>query len=140
MRHQQRVRDQDPGGVAGRPENAHRLARLDEQRLVIGKPAQLADDGVEGFPGSGGTTGASVHDQVVRVLRDLRVEVIHEHPQGGFLLPALAGQVRAARRTDRARAGRGECAGHRPMVRPPAYRSVTWRERRTSCRWWPAPR
>jgi hypothetical protein len=31
------------------------------------------------------------------MLGDLRVQVVHQHPQGALLLPALAGEVEAAR-------------------------------------------
>ena len=35
--------------------------------------------------------GAAVDDEVVRALGDLGVEVVHQHAQGRFLLPAAAG-------------------------------------------------
>ena len=43
--------------------------------------------------------GAAVHDEIVGPLGDLGVEVVHQHAQRGFLLPALAGDAscRAAR-------------------------------------------
>ena len=47
--------------------------------------------------------GAAVDDEVVRVLGDLRIEVVHEHPERGFLLPALAGDLGAAGRAHGAR-------------------------------------
>src|SRR6185369_7669104 len=50
--------------------------------------------------------GAAVDDEVVRPLRDLRVEVVHQHPQHGLLRPALAAELQPARRADRA------CAPH----------------------------
>ncbi len=34
--------------------------------------------------------GAAIDDQIVGSLGHLRIEVIHQHAQGGFLLPALA--------------------------------------------------
>src|SRR5690606_8832011 len=37
-------------------------------------------------------------DLVLRPLRDLGVEVVHQHPERGLLRPALAGALRAARR------------------------------------------
>ena len=114
-----RVRDQHPRRPLVGPEDADRLARLDEQRLVVLQPPQLADDGVEARPVPGGLARPAVDDQVIGPLGDLRVEVVHEHPQRGFLLPALARQLGAARRPDRAAAGlrlrSGE--GHGGIVR-----------------------
>jgi hypothetical protein len=68
-----RVRDEDARGPRMRPEDAHRLARLDEERLVVRQPPQLPDDRVERLPAARRAAGAAVHDEAVRVLRDLRV-------------------------------------------------------------------
>ena len=73
-----------------RPEDADRLARLDEQRLVVGQVAQLADDGVERLPVARRLARPAVDDEIVGPLGDLGIEVVHEHPQRGFLLPAAA--------------------------------------------------
>ena len=89
------------------PEDAHRLAALDEQRLVVGQPAQLANDRVERRPAARRPAGAPVDHQGVRVLGDLRIEVVHQHPQDGFLLPAATRDLRATRCADRSRAGQG---------------------------------
>ena len=62
--------------------------------------AELADDRVEGVPAPRRAAGAAVDDEVVRVLGDLRVEVVHQHPERRFLLPAAAGQLGAARGSD----------------------------------------
>ena len=61
--------------------------------------------------------GPAVDDEVVRVLGDLRVEVVHEHPERGFLLPAAAGQLGAARGAD------GAGSGHAAEPSPPDLRS-----------------
>src|SRR4029077_1894013 len=50
-------------------------------------------DSVERGPGSRRPTGPAIDDQVVRVLGDFPVEVVHEHPEGRLLLPATAGEV-----------------------------------------------
>ena len=90
-----------------------RLAGLDEQRLVVAEPSKLADDRVEGRPAAGGAPGPAVDDEVVRVLGDLGIEVVHEHPQDRFLLPAAAGQLGAAGRPDGPGAvGRGSVVIH----------------------------
>src|ERR1035438_9009751 len=55
---------------------------------------------MEGGPVAGGFAGAAVDHQVGRALGDVRVEVVHEHAQGGFLLPSPAAQGCAARGAD----------------------------------------
>ena len=99
------IGDQHPGRPRVRPHDADRLARLDEERLVGLQPAELANDRIEGGPAAGRATGPAVDHEVVGVLGDLGVEVVHEHPQGRFLLPAAAGQLAC-------REGRGP-GGHR---------------------------
>ena len=98
-----RVRDEDARRPRVRPDDPDRLAGLDEQRLVVGEAPELADDGVEGVPAAGRATGPAVDDEVVRVLGDLGVQVVHEHPQDRFLLPAATGQLRPAGRPDGSR-------------------------------------
>ena len=88
-----RVGDEDPRRPLVGPQHADRLARLDEQRLVVAERAELADDRVEGIPAPGGAPGPAVDHEMVRVLGDLRVEVVHEHPEGRLLLPAATGQL-----------------------------------------------
>src|ERR1035438_3263357 len=55
---------------------------------------------MEGGPVAGGFAGAAVDHQVGRALGDVGVEVVHEHAQGGFLLPSPAAQGCAARGAD----------------------------------------
>ena len=111
------VGDQDPRRVAGGAEDADRLAALDEEGFVAFQPLQLGDDGVEGIPARR-AAGATVDDEVVRVLGDLGIEVVHEHPERGFLLPTLAGDLRAARRANGARPDFGAVAVTGSMLRP----------------------
>ena len=118
MRHEVRIRDQDPRAVARRAEHADRLAGLDQECLVVLEPLQLGDDRVEGLPAPCRPTGAAVDDEVVGILGHVRVEVVHQHAQGGFLLPPLAGELGAARRADRARTTAGLDGRHAPMIRP----------------------
>ena len=82
-----------------------RLAGLDEERLVVLEAAQRGDDRVERFPRARGAARAAVDDQIVGPLGDLRIEVVHQHAQRGFLRPSLAGERRAARRADVAAEG-----------------------------------
>ena len=90
-------------------EHADGLAALHEQGLVVLEAAQGADDGVEAVPVAGRLAGAAVHDELIRVLRDLRIEVVHQHAEGGLLLPAPAADLGAARRAYRPRSRRGLC-------------------------------
>ncbi len=95
-------------------EHADRLARLHEQRLVVLEAPQRRADDVERLPGARRLAGAAVDDEVVRALRHLGVEVVHEHAQGGFLLPAPAADLGAPRGADETRARRpdGGCVVH----------------------------
>ncbi len=113
------VRDEDPWRPFVRPQHAHGLAGLDEQRLVVAKHPQLADDRVEGIPRPRGTPGAAVDDEVVRVLGDLGVEVVHEHAQGRFLGPAATGQFGAPGGTDGTWTGAGHGGQATPSTRSP---------------------
>src|SRR5574338_309107 len=125
VRHQVGVGDQHPWAVARRAQDADRLARLDQQRLVVGQAAELVDDGVEGLPAARRATGAAVHDQVVRILGDLGVEVVHEHPQRRLLLPAAAGQLGATGRAAGAWAAPRFDGRHGPMISRPQLALVT---------------
>ena len=62
---------------------------------------ELAHDGVEALPVARGLADAAVDDEVLRALGHLGVEVVHQHAQGRFLLPALHESVvpRGARTT-----------------------------------------
>ena len=93
------------------------LPDCDEQRLVVLEPPELGDDRVEGLPAARRPAGAAIHDEVVGILGHLGVEVVHEHPQRRLLLPALAGELGAARRADRARTAPGLDGRHAPMIR-----------------------
>jgi hypothetical protein len=101
------VGDEDPRRPRVGPEDPDRFAALDEQRLVVGQAPQLAHDRVERRPRARGATGPAIDDERVRVLGHVRIEVVREHPEDRFLLPAAAGDVRPAGRPD------GSCAGQR---------------------------
>ena len=98
--HQVGVGDQHPGRVGMRLEDAHRLAGLHEQGLVIFQFAQGPDDGVEGFPGSGCFAAPPVDDQLVRQLGYVGIEIVHQHTQGCLLQPALTAQFGSTWRTN----------------------------------------
>ena len=88
--HQVRVRQQHTRGVGMSAENTDRFARLHQQRFVVFQLAQASHDGMEGGPIPRGAPGSAVDDQILRFLRHVRIEVVHQHPQRGLLLPAFA--------------------------------------------------
>ena len=80
-----------------RAEDSHRLPGLDEQGLVGLQGLQSVDDGIKTGPVARGFAGSAVDDELVGLLRHLRIEVIHEHPQRGFLRPAPTRNLRSPR-------------------------------------------
>ena len=88
--HQVGVGDEDARRFGVRAEDADRLAGLDQQRFVVLEALEGADDGVEAVPVARGFAGAAVDDEVVGALGDFGIEVVHQHAQGGFLMPAFA--------------------------------------------------
>ena len=97
LRHQIGVGDEHPRRPLVGAEDADRLARLHQQRLIVLQNPEAGYDGVEGRPAAGGLAAAAVDDELVGMLGDLRVDVVHQHPHGGFLRPCLAGELGAAR-------------------------------------------
>ena len=90
------VRDQDPRSPSMRGHDPHGFARLHQERFVALEPLELADDRIERGPGAGGLPRAAVDHEVLGTLGDVGVQVVHQHPHRGFLLPALARDRRAA--------------------------------------------
>ena len=105
--HQVGVGDQHARGPLVGAEDTHRFAGLDQQGLVVLELLEGLHDGVERLPAASRTAGAAVDHQVVRTLSDLRVQVVHEHAQGRFGLPALGADLGAAGCADGA--GVGQC-------------------------------
>ena len=81
-------------------EFSNRFTRLHQQCLVVSQLAQGVHDRVEGFPTSGRPPGTTVDDKPIGRFRNFRVEIVHEHAHGGFLMPALATALHASRRAD----------------------------------------
>src|SRR5450755_3049632 len=77
---------------------ANGLAGLHQKGFVVLKLSQRTHDRVISFPASRGAPGSSVDDQLIRIFCDLRIEIIHEHAHGGFLMPTFATHLAAARR------------------------------------------
>ncbi len=80
VRHQVGIGQQDARGVLVRLEYADRLARLDQQGLVILQPLQGLDDLVIAFPVARRPANAAIDHQLFRTLGDIGVEVVHQHP------------------------------------------------------------
>mgnify|MGYP003667137359 CR=1 FL=1 len=72
-----RVRDQDPRRVLVGPKHAHGLAALDHQGLVGCQLLEAGHDRLVGRPRARGAPRAAIDHEVVGVLRDLRIEVVH---------------------------------------------------------------
>ena len=97
MRHEVGVGDQDARRVRVRAKHADGLAGLHKQRLVGFELAQARNDAVETVPVAGSTADAAVDDELTRLLRHLRIEVVHEHAHRRFRQPALGAQFGATR-------------------------------------------
>ena len=97
VRHQIGIGDQHARRIRMGAEDADRLARLHEQRLVRLQPPQRRDDPVEGVPIARGAADAAVDHELPRMLGDLGVEIVHQHAQRRFGEPALGADLRPAR-------------------------------------------
>ncbi len=75
------VGDKHPRGPLVGPEHAYRAPGLDEQGLVVLQRTQGGLDGVKRGPVPRRPSCTAVHDQVVRVLGHLGVEVVVQHAQ-----------------------------------------------------------
>ena len=94
---QERVRKDHTRRVRMRLRDPDRFPRLNEQGLVVLQGAKRADDRVVRLPVPRRLAGAAVDHEVLRPFRDVGIEVVHQHPQRRFLVPALARPVRSAR-------------------------------------------
>ena len=99
-RHEVGIGDQHARSVLVGAEHAHRLAGLDQQRFIVAQGLQAVHDAVEGLPVAGGPADPAIDDQRFRLLRHLRVEVVHQHPQRRFGQPAFRAEGRSARAAD----------------------------------------
>src|SRR5581483_9416137 len=101
MSHQVRIREQYPRRVFMRLENSDRFSGLHQQSLVVRQRFQRRHDRVIAIPVPGSLAGSAIYHQVLRTLRNLLVEIVHQHPHGRLLRPAFARQARATRCADR---------------------------------------
>ena len=51
-------------------------------------------------PVTRGLPSSAIHDEILRTFRNVRIEIVHEHAQRAFRLPALGIELYAARRAD----------------------------------------
>src|SRR4051794_30017190 len=79
-----RVGEGPPGPPSGGPKPGARLARGGERLLLAAGGGGRAGERVEGAPAPRRPPGPAVDDERVRVLGHLGIEVVHQHPQGGF--------------------------------------------------------
>ena len=105
------VRDENSRRPLVGAQHPDRLTALHEQRLVGLQRLQGADDRVVGLPVPGGLAGAAVDDELLGVLGDLGVEVVHQHAHGRLGLPGLGGE-RRCRAARGSRVLRGVVLGH----------------------------
>ena len=67
--------------------HADRLPALHQQRLVIPQTAERGHDAFVTFPVPGSLSATTVDDQLIRPLRHGGIQVVHQHPKGGLLVP-----------------------------------------------------
>lgn len=98
--HEHRVADEHAGRVGVCLEYADGPPGLHQHGLVIFEPLERGDDAVEILPRPGRLPGPAVDYEVFGIFGNVGIEVVHEHAQGGFLLPALAGELDSMGGTD----------------------------------------
>ncbi len=117
MAHQVRVGDEHARRFGDGAEDADRLARLHHQGFIVIQRTERAHDGVEAIPTARGAARAAVDDELIGVLGNLGIEIVVDHAQGGFLMPALAGDFTAAGRADGGRSGHSRQSYRRATIR-----------------------
>src|SRR5262249_33492513 len=102
-----------------------------EKGLVVLEAPQGRHDGVERLPRACRLAGASIDHESVGSLGHLGIEIVHEHPEGGFLGPAFARALGTARGSHRSGPDAGrlrEGRGHSRVL--PA--AAPWRHGRSN--------
>src|SRR5689334_1329821 len=95
------VRDQNPRRGRMGAKHADRLAALNQQRFVRTEALELAHDCIEAIPVARRFSSSTIHDEILRSFSDVGIEVVHQHPQRRFLLPAFARDALTTRGVDR---------------------------------------
>ena len=102
-RHQVGVGQQNARSIRMRLEDAHRLARLDQQGLVIFQRAQRPEDGIVARPITRCSADTTIDHQLGWVLGDISIQIILDHPIRRLGKPALAAEHVTAWSADHAR-------------------------------------
>src|SRR5262249_26356432 len=82
-------------------ENSDRLAGLNEQRLVAFELAKRRNDAIKTLPIARRAAYSAIHDKLARPLRDVWIEIVHQHAERRLRQPALGADVGAAGGSDR---------------------------------------
>ena len=72
--------------------HSHRFARLDQKGLVAVQFLKRLDYCGKGLVVSGRLAGPPVDHQALGIFGHFRVQIVQEHAQGRFLLPAFTAQ------------------------------------------------
>jgi len=88
-------------------EDGHGLSGLDGQRLVVIEVPEALDEGPETFPVPGRFSRSAVDDELLGLLGNLGIEVVHQHAEGGFLGPSFGLELGAPGRFYRGICGFG---------------------------------
>ncbi len=103
---QVRIRDQDARSFVVCLENPYRLAALNQQRLIVSQSLQGFDNAVIGLPVARRFPRTAVNYQRFRLLRDFRVQIVHQHSKCGLLVPASTADLGSSRRSNGGRLNR----------------------------------
>ena len=105
--YQVRIGDEHPGGLLVGPKDPNRLPALHQQCLVVLQPAQRGDDPLVALPVPRRLPPSAVDDQLLGSLRHGGIQVVHQHPKRGLLVPPFTGDGGAARGGNSSRVGQG---------------------------------
>jgi hypothetical protein len=100
VRHQIGIGDEHARRVGVSREHADRFAGLHQQGLLLGQALQRLDDAVVAVPIARGSSDAAVNHELVGILRDFRIEIVHQHAQRRLGHPGAGAQGAAARGAD----------------------------------------
>ena len=92
VRHQIGIGDQHARRIRMGRKHAHRLAGLHQQGFLFGQGFQRFDDAVVAIPIARGASDAAVDHELGGILRDLGIEVVHQHAQRRFGHPGAGAQ------------------------------------------------
>jgi len=121
VRNQHRVDDEHAWCIWMRLGYADSTTRLNEQSFIAFEILERRYDAVEVGPTSSGFATSTVHDQLVRIFSDFRVEVIHEHAHRSLLLPSFTGELGAAWSSNGPRCAVGCCRGSHELYSDPGF-------------------